>query len=370
MFSLVLGAFGLEFFQGEPLSFGPKAAYAQGVGLFKEPLKASEEFSRAPWSAQMEALVAQIKRRFKGGMAVYVSDPYRGYRWGYQENELFYLASAVKTTFMLEAYRQRASGELSFKKTVEYTEDDIRDGAPRVNKQKIGAKLTVELLLDWMMRSSDNAASDMIAKTVGIHKVNPGLEDEGIPNVSPVTYLVDVRRGIYRNVDIRADDFTAEQVRKIRWTRIWTPQINKLTELLGLPRGSVSRPRLMAAYDQYYATMANTAPMSSMGLLFEKMARGELVDTRSSRDMIDLMSEARTSTHRLLGRLPKGTRVAHKTGSQFKRLCDMGIIFLPDGLPLIVAACMQNGDVRESEDAVARLARRAYDLAIADHKKP
>lgn len=323
----------------------------------------------APWAKALDREVRRVGRRFSDGrMAVYVSDPYRGYRYGYRDDVPVYLASVVKTAFMIEVFRQREQNELSFDESIEYTEARMRDGAPRVNKRELGERFTIETLLGWMIQSSDNAASDMLAERVGLDNVQRGLTEEGLFGFNRLTYLVDVRRGIYRNLDVTADDLTPLDVRTIRWTRIWQPQVDKLNEMLGRPRGTYTKAMLFDAYDAYYETGVNKAKMRTLGLMYEKMVRGELVSRKASEEMVVLMSGARTSTRRLLGRLPPGTRVAHKTGSQFKRLCDTGIIFLPDERPLVVAACMQGGNVILAEKNVARIARKAYDLAVRDHR--
>lgn len=335
---------------------------------FSVPLVPSSELKPAPWAEALFARARRIDERFEGRIAAYVSDPYRGFRWGYNDDVPYYLASGVKIAFMVEVFRQREAGRLGFDETIEYDATRIRDGAPRVNRQRMGSKFTIAQLLDWMMRSSDNAASDMLASRVGLPNVNRGLERLGITGFSPLTYLIDVRRGIYRELDVTADDLSPLEVRKIRWTRIWDPQIRRLEQMLGKPRGTLSRQDLFDAYDRFYATGVNRAQMRSVGLIFEKMAAGTLVSERASDDMIELMSKARTSTHRLLGRLPRGTKVAHKTGSQFTKVCDLGIVFLPDDTPLVVTACTDGGGVPDAERAIASLARAAYDLALAEHR--
>ena len=289
-----------------------------------QDLRSSIAFEAAPWSADLNKAAEVAERRLDGRLYLYVSDPWRGFRFGYHADEPAYLASGVKMAFMVEVFRQREFRLLSFDEQLLYSAEDIRDGAPRMNRLKVGARVSINTLLDWMMRSSDNAASDLLAKKVGLAKVKDGLEDEGIVGFSRLTYLIDVRRGVYRNVDVSADDLTALEVRTIRWTKIWEPQIRRLESYLGRLPKSVSRAELWNAYDRFYDTKVNAAPMASVGLLLEKMCRGELVSEAASREMLDLMRGARTSTHRLLGKLPNGTKVAHKTGSQFRRLCDMG----------------------------------------------
>lgn len=332
-------------------------------------LKPLSEMGPAPWTEEMDREIERIKRRFSGELAAFVSDPYRGYRYGYNAGKPFYLASGVKMAFMIEVYRARRDGRLTFDEKVTYTEADIRDGAPRVNKMKIGAEVSIATLLDWMMRSSDNSASDMLIARVGLENINRGMVDEGLEGFTPLTRLVDVRRGIYRALDVRADDLSPLDVRTIRWSRIWNPQIRKLNELLGRPPGTYGKDDLLKAYDRYYATKVNSAPMATMGLIFEKMLRGQLVSEKASKDMLELMSGARTSTHRILGKLPRGTKVAHKTGSQWLKTCDLGIVYLPDGTSMIVTACTSGTSPPPAEYAIASVARKAYDLIVAEHKK-
>ena len=333
-------------------------------------LKPRASFKPAPWRAAMRATIDEIKGDFEGEIYLYISDPWRGYMFGHRADEPAYLASGVKMAFMVEVFRQRELEQLSFDEELTYSEGDMRDGAPRVNKLRMGTKLSITTLLDWMMRSSDNAASDMLARRVGLSHVNEGLEAEGVVGFAPITYLLDVRRGVYRDLSVTADDLTPRQVRAIRWTPIWDPQLRKLEQLLGLRNRSLTKDVLFRAYRRFYSTGVNSAPMASVGLLLEKLCRGELVSNRASTEMLALMTRTRTSTHRLLGGLPAGTRVAHKTGSQFRRMCDMGVVTLQDAHPLIIATCTETEDVKGGEAAMARLAGRAYELTQTDHQKP
>ncbi|MEQ8280352.1 MAG: serine hydrolase [Deltaproteobacteria bacterium] len=351
-------------------------ALAIALGLFASSASAEEvelvpiaELKPAPWTKDLDREIERINRRYSGELAAYVSDPYRGYRYGFNAGKPFYLASGVKIAFMIGIFRAREHDGLTFDEKITFTEKNLRDGGPRSNKIELGTQVSIHTLLDWMMRSSDNAASDILAERADLQAINRGLVDEGLEGFTPLTYLVDVRRGIYRNLDVTADDLTPLEVRTIRWTRIWNPQIAKLNEMLGVPRRTYSKDDLMKAYDRFYATEVNNAPMATVGLVFEKMLRKQLVSAKASEEMLELMTGARTSTHRILGRLPRGTRVAHKTGSQFERLCDLGVVFLPDGKPMIVTACTKGGTVPSSEAAIARIARKAYDLILADHAK-
>jgi beta-lactamase class A len=329
------------------------------------------EMKTAPWSGELQKEIDRVKKGFSGSVAVYTSDPSRATRFMYNADKPSYLASGVKVAFMLEVFRQVKRGDLSLDEEIVYTQDDIRDGAPIINPKPMGSKFTIRELLTWMMQSSDNSASDMIAKRVGLEHINKGLKEEGFDGFTPLSRLIDVRRSIFREMDVHADDFSPIDIRTIRWTPIWDPQVAKLTQMLGRPKGTFTKQDMLDAFDRFYETGVNCARLDNVGRIFERLLRGDLVSEEASKQMIQLMSETKTSNHRILGRLPPGVKVAHKTGSQFEKICDLGIIYLPaDQSPLIFTACLSGGHDRNgAEDAIAKIARRTYDLVVADHQK-
>lgn len=353
------------------LVVGVAMTVALGLGV-RSSLAFAEDpiaWRQAPWASDLDLEIGRVKRSFSGSIAIYASDPDHGVRYGHNAGQSSYLASGVKIAFMVEVFRQAHRGELSLDEEVVYGPEHIRDGAPIVNKKPQGARFKIRELLSWMMQSSDNAASDMLASRVGLDKINEGLREQGFDGFTPLVALIDVRRGVFRELDVHADDLTPLEIRTIRWTPVWDPQVNKLTELLGKPRGTYKKQDLLDAYERFYATGVNRARLDTVGAILEAMWRGQLVSPDASRQMLELMSHAKTSQRRILGRLPKGTRVAHKTGSQWERICDLGIIYLPDDRPLVLAACLAGGNDRiGAEEALARVARKAYDLVLAEHK--
>ncbi len=63
--------------------------------------------------------------------------------------------------------------------------------------------------------------------------------------------------------------------------------------------------------------------------------------------------------------------MAHKTGSQYERICDLGLIGMPDKTHLVVASCMAGGDDRVAAEAtLAGVALKAYELALQLRKAP
>lgn len=341
-------------------------AYAAPADAAPDP-----DAAQHAWKEAFDREIAGLRRRFKGRISVYVSDYTRGVEYRHDIDKPCYLASGVKLTFMLEVFRQEHKGLLSLDDVMVYGPEDIRDGAPRINKKKLGDRVSIRELLSLMIHASDNSASDMLVRKVGIENVNLGLAAEGFSGIGRITSLLDVRRGFYRAVDPTADDLGPEEIRKLRWTSIWDPQVRELERMLGKPPRTYRKEDLLAGYDRFYETGVNHARLDSVGALLERLARRTLISERASDEMLKLLYGVETGHNRIRARLPRGTPVAHKTGSQFERICDLGLIGMPDKTQLVVASCMAGGDDRVAAEAtLAAVARKAYDLALELRREP
>ena len=318
----------------------------------------------APRWAGMFANFARARAdRANARVAVYVRDVARNWEAGLDADRSVYLASGIKMLFMIELFQQREEGALSFRERIRYTEDFIRDGAPAMNRRRVGGRHSLRNLLLYMIRDSDNAAADMILERIGSENVEQTMRQLGVDTLGPVVPLMDIRRTVYRTLDPRADKLSAIQVRDIRWRNGYQPRLDLLKKHIGSPEGVYDVEDLAFAHDRYYELGRNHASMRSIGRLLESLARGELVSEQASHEMLELLERTWTSGRRIEGRLHEGIPVAHKTGTQRERICDLGILWLPDGSPLILAIAVQGGERLEAEDVIADIARAAYELA-------
>ena len=306
-------------------------------------------------------------RAAEGGaeVALYVSDPERGWWLGIDERRPMYLASGVKLLFMIELFRQRHEGKLSFDDELRYGPEDVRDGAPAMNRLPVGARYPMDELLLYMMRDSDNAAADLLLARLGEVRVPEELRAEGIDEMGPIVPLLDVRLEVYRQLDARADGLSAWQLRDVRWRDGFHPRLDLLKKHIGPPYGTYDEQDLDRAYERYYQRGRNHASMRAMGRLLEKLAQGELVSRSASTEMIELLEGTWTSGRRVEGRLPAHVRVAHKTGTQHQRISDFAILWLPDDTPLVFAIVVAGGERLAAEDVIAELAEMAYHEAWA-----
>lgn len=97
----------------------------------------------------------------------------------------------------------------------------------------------------------------------------------------------------------------------------------------------------------------NTTTAYDLLLLFEKMAKGEIINAQVSKAMIDILLDQRFNEIIPAG-LPLDVKVAHKTGSITGVFHDSGIIFLPDGKKYVLVLLSKK--VEDEKSAIRAMA--------------
>jgi beta-lactamase class A len=91
---------------------------------------------------------------------------------------------------------------------------------------------------------------------------------------------------------------------------------------------------------------------------------GKVLSKESREFLLATMSRTRTGSGRLKGLLPKGTPVAHKTGTIGGVANDVGFITLPDGRRFAIAVFTKSSTTSEADRdrAIAEISRSLYDF--------
>jgi beta-lactamase class A len=105
-----------------------------------------------------------------------------------------------------------------------------------------------------------------------------------------------------------------------------------------------------------------------IGLLLEKVYKGEVVSLESSEGIIDLLTRAQIN-NRIPAKLPKEVKVAHKTGELSQVRNDAGIVFL-NGNPYVIVLMTKNlkYEDRAIED-LAEVSKIVYDYYASNLEK-
>ena len=107
----------------------------------------------------------------------------------------------------------------------------------------------------------------------------------------------------------------------------------------------------------------NVCRPRDMGILLERLYRGELASSSKTVEMLDLL---RASLHKqtIAKYVRSGVRVANKYGSSPRIAADVGIVEIPNR-PIVVAAFALNADPKERlrREILARMSQLIIEVA-------
>jgi len=339
------------------------------VALASPSVEALGERPTLAWTSGLHALVEEAARNFDGELSLYVLDVESGEEYAYDADTPTYLSSAIKLAVMLEVLHQVDRKQLSWDEQLELGPDAVRDGMHRLGKTRLGERLSIATLLEYMMADSDNAAADLLIQRVGLENVKAQLAARGI-RTGPVSSLLEERRRIYSKLDPRAKGLSPSQVRALGEQNSPGSQARFLSKQWKDAPAWKGRD-LDRAFGAYYAEHVNSASMREMGRLLGQVARCEGLSAESCSRAHSLMRSCRTGRGRIAAGLPGTASWAHKTGTQHRRACDLGILYLQPGRPIVIAACTRNfWRVADAEQLFARLGQIISGTASAPPREP
>jgi beta-lactamase class A len=217
-----------------------------------------------------------------GNVGIMIEDLATGLTSSVNANAQMPAASTIKIPVMVEVFRRLAGGDFDLNRKVTLQQSDRDWGWGDLADARRGSKYTVSKLLTLMITESDNTATNMLIRLVGRKAINTEMAELGLTQTSLHDY-------------IRSD-------------------------------GPI-----------HYALRSSA---NDMVKLMTAMARFQLIDEWSSREMIAIM----TGQHHnglIPAPLPKGTTIAHKTGELHDTLNDVGIVYL-NSEPYAIAVMATN----------------------------
>lgn len=232
--------------------------------------------------------------------------------------ERFHAASTMKTPVLIEIYKQAQSGKFSLGDSILVENEfysivdgslysmSIDEDSKAELYDKIGTKQAIADLANDMITASSNLATNILIGLVGAKNVTQSMRELGAPDI-------EVLRGVE---DIKAFE-------------------------LG---------------------MSNTTTAYDLMTIYEKLAKGEIVDQTASKEMIDILMDQEFKDM-IPAKLPEGVKVAHKTGSITGVHHDSGIVYLPDGRKyVLVLLSKELEDFEAGTEMLAGVSRMIYDF--------
>lgn len=233
----------------------------------------------------------------------------------------FPMQSVFKFHIGLAMLSQIDEGKFALDQKVHISKNELLPGlwSPIREKYPEGVTLTIAEILQYTISQSDNAGCDKLLKMLG----GPAFVEDYIQGL-----------GI-KDISIKIN----EEVMQGHWDR---------------------------QFENW------TTPLATNDLLLLAFNNQNKILSRSSHDFLwKTMKETSTGQKRLKGMLPEGTVVAHKTGWSGTNektgitaaVNDVGIVFLPDGKPLIISVFITDSSENNetNEKIIADIAWLAWD---------
>ncbi len=248
--------------------------------------------------------------------------------------------SVIKLPIMVLAYRDAEAGRLNLDQRYTIRPEDLRRGSGLLQTFSPGLAPTYRDLITQMIITSDNTATDLLIRRLGLERVNQMLADLGYRE----TRLKSTTGELFRSVWERADSSFAALTDREVFER-------------GFPSDSGAGARSFAFEGDSTQWLGRTTAREIARLL-EQIQDGEVASRASSDEMIGILRRQFYAS-----RLPRfiGFRasVAHKTGDWPPHAGnDVGIIYGESG-PIVVAvfATQNRGSFVELEETIGRIAQ-------------
>jgi len=250
----------------------------------------------------LQAELSSMSMHAPGHVGIMVEDLATGLSSSVNAGAQMPAASTIKIPVMVEVFKRLAHGDFDLNRKVTLQPSDRDWGSGDLSDARAGSRYPVSKLLTLMITVSDNTATNMLIRLVGRHAINDEMTGLGLTQTSLHDY-------------IRSD-------------------------------GPI-----------HYALRSSC---SDMIRLLSAMARNQLIDEWSSREMISIL----TGQHHnglIPEPLPPGTTIAHKTGELHDTLNDVGIVFL-NSEPYAIAVMATNLSTLDAGYRFIRgVSRVAYD---------
>ncbi len=237
----------------------------------------------------------------------------------------------MKLPILVTLHAEARQGRIDLSERIVYHAEERVPGSGVLQDLDDGLVLTVRDLATLMITVSDNTAADLLLARLGKERVELQMMALG---ASSVRVPFSIRELFEELTDAPGADY------------------DTLRERLRLSAGGGGRA--VVAEQSVRAT-----PRDICSLL-ERLERRTLLDAASCDAVLDILKRTKTDT-RIPALLPRGTVVAHKTGTIRGARCDAGVVYAPDGPYAIAVLSKQVGNDLRVDLALAEISLAVYE---------
>jgi len=318
--------------------------------------------------------IAAIATRLGGTVGVAARNLSSGAEIHSAADDLFPMASCFKIPVMVEVMRQVDVGRLRLDDRLTLTEADKSPGSTLIHCHE-GLRPSVRDLLYLMITLSDNTATDMLWRLVGLGSVNETMRALGLTTIDCFMpnreyFLIEAGAG---------DEWAGLSGPEIvaRWREIeargeYEEAFRRVLE----ENARLSGAGFQHLYERrwgrdeslcYEDTFAVDQALDNMGSpreiaeLLAMIAQSRCASAPSCRLMVEVMAQQEWR-EKIPSGLPDGLLVANQTGGVSGTSNDAAIVYTPSGAPIVMVVYCRGLSYEASERASQAIAGIATEL--------
>ncbi|MFN9310423.1 serine hydrolase [Gemmatimonas sp.] len=254
--------------------------------------------------------------------------------------------SVIKIPIMVQAYRDAEAGRLRLDERHTIREEDLRGGSGLLQRFAVGLAPTMRDLIDQMIITSDNTATDMILARVGKDRVNASLQALGFRDTRVIHTIGDFFRLLQAAYDPQ----------RARWSDV---QVFRARPPADMSAATMAETRYRFTADAAMWLGSTTA--REMNTLLRGIMTASYANREHSDAMLrHLRGQFYNSRLPATLRYASGVTVSHKTGD-FPPISgsDVGIIEY-DGGPIVISVFTNGntGDFAVLENTIGQIAAK------------
>jgi beta-lactamase class A len=300
--------------------------------------------------APLERRVATVVAASRSTVGVGLRDLASGETVLVRGRDRFPMFSVYKLPIAMRVLQRVDEGALRLADPVAIGPQDLRPGVSTAVTSRLRdghGRMTIEELIVAAVAQSDNTASDLLLRLAG----GPQAVTASVRALGVEGLRVD-----RPEVQMAADTYG------VTLPATWGP--GELPKLLTAPPA-----QRRAAIERYVADPRDSVTPEAALALLARVASRDALKPESAEFLVRTLEKTTTGPDRIRGLLPKGTVVAHKTGSgptaqgYTAASNDVGLVTLPAGGRIAVAVFVSASaaDDAARDRTIAEIARAAYD---------
>ncbi len=334
--------------------------------------------AQSPPATLVRALTAELDG-IPAKTAVYVKHLGTGEEAAVRADDSFNSQSVIKIPVMVRAFQLAEQGRLNLDERVTIGRAELRDGSGIFQFNDLGLAPTVRDLIQQMIITSDNTATDvMTTKVGGVEALDAWLAESGY-RMRLINRGWEYRRKLLARLDPRFAELSAEETTGLQYAMQNNPLFAHYESLftgerakwLQVVRDPANRRKHAGDQQRLMVEDRNIwlgdMTARDIGRMLEAIERETIASPASAALMRTFMRRQLAGSRRLPHFLD--VPVAHKTGDSGNIANDVGIIYSRSG-PIVVAVMVNGvtGSLGEAEDRIGRLALRIVEHF--EHKPP